>query len=251
MRRRIAADRRHRGGGLRRRVARAEGLQRSRDPRQGRCARAAPRRASRRSGRHATAATSRRESTGSSSARSTSPTAIRSAPRSSTTSSAGWSASAPTPPSCWRRSGRRCCAATGTWFPRTATSSRPARPRNDAVMQPESAAGMAADRPPGLDRRPARAPSDEDKLYTFWDYTAGCWQRDLGFRLDHLLCSPEAADRLHGRGRRQLGARRGESERPRADLGGAGRLRFVIAVEERARSEREGPRSDIDDSGLS
>ena len=38
----------------------------------------------------------------------------------------------------------------------------------------------------------------EEKLYTFWDYTAGCWQRDLGFRLDHLLCSPEAADRLTG-----------------------------------------------------
>jgi exodeoxyribonuclease-3 len=41
---------------------------------------------------------------------------------------------------------------------------------------------------------------DEPKLYTFWDYTAGCWQRDLGFRLDHLLCSPEAADRLQGAG---------------------------------------------------
>jgi exodeoxyribonuclease-3 len=41
---------------------------------------------------------------------------------------------------------------------------------------------------------------DEPKLYTFWDYTAGCWQRDLGFRLDHLLCSPEAADRLAGAG---------------------------------------------------
>ena len=40
----------------------------------------------------------------------------------------------------------------------------------------------------------------EEKLYTFWDYTAGCWQRDLGFRLDHLLCSPEAADRLRGAG---------------------------------------------------
>ena len=40
----------------------------------------------------------------------------------------------------------------------------------------------------------------EDKLYTFWDYTAGCWQRDLGFRLDHLLCSPEAADKLVGAG---------------------------------------------------
>ncbi|QIL01942.1 exodeoxyribonuclease III [Sphingomonas sinipercae] len=41
---------------------------------------------------------------------------------------------------------------------------------------------------------------EDPKLYTFWDYTAGCWQRDLGFRLDHLLCSPEAADRLRGAG---------------------------------------------------
>ncbi len=41
---------------------------------------------------------------------------------------------------------------------------------------------------------------DEERLYTFWDYTAGCWQRDAGFRIDHLLCSPEATDRLRGAG---------------------------------------------------
>ena len=40
----------------------------------------------------------------------------------------------------------------------------------------------------------------EDKLYTFWDYTAGAWQRDAGFRIDHLLCSPPAADRLQAAG---------------------------------------------------
>ncbi|HUG46757.1 MAG TPA: exodeoxyribonuclease III [Sphingomicrobium sp.] len=40
----------------------------------------------------------------------------------------------------------------------------------------------------------------EPALYTFWDYTAGCFPRDRGFRLDHLLCSPEAADRLVGAG---------------------------------------------------
>ena len=39
---------------------------------------------------------------------------------------------------------------------------------------------------------------DEDRLYTFWDYTAGAWPRDAGFRIDHLLCSPQAADRLRG-----------------------------------------------------
>ena len=67
-------------------------------------------------------------------------------------------------------------------------------------MQPEARAAMAPDRQSGLDRRPARVPPERGQLYTFWDYTAGCWQRDPGFRLDHLLCSPEAADRLQGAG---------------------------------------------------
>ena len=38
------------------------------------------------------------------------------------------------------------------------------------------------------------------KLWTFWDYTMGAWQRDLGFRIDHLLCSPQATDRLRAAG---------------------------------------------------
>ena len=33
-------------------------------------------------------------------------------------------------------------------------------------------------------------------VWTFWDYQAGAWQRDHGFRIDHLLLSPECADRL-------------------------------------------------------
>ncbi|MET0181896.1 MAG: exodeoxyribonuclease III [Caulobacterales bacterium] len=32
--------------------------------------------------------------------------------------------------------------------------------------------------------------------YTFWDYQAGAWQRGNGIRIDHLMCSPQAADRL-------------------------------------------------------
>ena len=32
--------------------------------------------------------------------------------------------------------------------------------------------------------------------YTFWDYQAGAWPRDLGIRIDHFLLSPQAADRL-------------------------------------------------------
>ena len=41
-----------------------------------------------------------------------------------------------------------------------------------------------------------RAVSDEAGLYTFWDYQAGAWQKNWGIRIDHLLLSPQAADRL-------------------------------------------------------
>ncbi|MDB5690845.1 MAG: exodeoxyribonuclease, partial [Sphingomonas bacterium] len=41
-----------------------------------------------------------------------------------------------------------------------------------------------------------RAVHPTGKVYTFWDYQAGCWARDAGFRIDHLLLSPAAADLL-------------------------------------------------------
>ena len=41
-----------------------------------------------------------------------------------------------------------------------------------------------------------RAVTDEAGLYTFWDYQAGAWQRNNGIRIDHLLLSPQAADKL-------------------------------------------------------
>ncbi len=34
--------------------------------------------------------------------------------------------------------------------------------------------------------------------YTFWDYQGGAWQNNLGIRIDHLLCSPQAIDRAQG-----------------------------------------------------
>jgi exodeoxyribonuclease-3 len=36
----------------------------------------------------------------------------------------------------------------------------------------------------------------ETHRYTFWDYQAGRWHRDEGLRIDHLLLSPHAADRV-------------------------------------------------------
>lgn len=41
-----------------------------------------------------------------------------------------------------------------------------------------------------------RAATDAPGLYSFWDYQAGAWQRNKGIRIDHLLLSPQAADRL-------------------------------------------------------
>ena len=41
-----------------------------------------------------------------------------------------------------------------------------------------------------------RAMTDAAGIYTFWDYQAGAWQRNRGMRIDHLLLSPMAADRL-------------------------------------------------------
>ena len=66
---------------------------------------------------------------------------------------------------------------------------------HDALMQPESRAAYRRLLHQGwTDAIRARYP--DGPVYTFWDYTAGCWQRDAGFRIDHLLLSPQAADRL-------------------------------------------------------
>jgi exodeoxyribonuclease III len=66
---------------------------------------------------------------------------------------------------------------------------------DDALMQPESRAAFRRLSALGLtDALEARYP--KGRLWTFWDYQAGGWQRDAGFRIDHLMLSPEAADRL-------------------------------------------------------
>jgi exodeoxyribonuclease-3 len=38
--------------------------------------------------------------------------------------------------------------------------------------------------------------TDSGDTYTFWDYQAGAWQKNNGIRIDHLLLSPEAANRF-------------------------------------------------------
>ena len=45
-----------------------------------------------------------------------------------------------------------------------------------------------------------RATTAAAKVYTFWDYQAGAWPKNHGIRIDHLLLTPQAADRLVGCG---------------------------------------------------
>lgn len=65
----------------------------------------------------------------------------------------------------------------------------------DALMQPESRAAFRKLCALGYTDA-LRTIHPTGPLWTFWDYQAGAWQRDAGFRIDHLMLSPEAADRL-------------------------------------------------------
>jgi len=72
---------------------------------------------------------------------------------------------------------------------------RPGGLGDDALVQPESRAAFRRLSAQGwTDALKMRHPNA--KLWTFWDYQMNAWPRDAGFRIDHLMLSPEAADRL-------------------------------------------------------
>ena len=65
----------------------------------------------------------------------------------------------------------------------------------DALMQPASRDAYARLLNTGwTDALATQNPAGG--VWTYWDYQAGAWQRDHGFRIDHALLSPECADRL-------------------------------------------------------
>ncbi len=70
---------------------------------------------------------------------------------------------------------------------------------NDALFLPQTREKFRALLNLGLTDA-LRASSDAPGLYTFWDYQAGAFQKDNGIRIDHLLLSPQATDRLTGAG---------------------------------------------------
>lgn len=65
----------------------------------------------------------------------------------------------------------------------------------DALFQPETRGAYRRLMALGLTDA-VRAVDDSAGIYTFWDYQAGAWQKNNGIRIDHVLLSPEAADRL-------------------------------------------------------
>ena len=71
----------------------------------------------------------------------------------------------------------------------------PARWKNDALCLPASRAAWRTLLHLGLTDA-FRATTPEVGRYSWWDYQGGAWQRDQGLRIDHLLLSPQAADRL-------------------------------------------------------
>ncbi len=68
-------------------------------------------------------------------------------------------------------------------------------PPSDALMRPETRARWRRLLWMGLTDA-IRAIRPEGPVYTFWDYQAGAWQRDRGLRIDHVLLSPDLAERL-------------------------------------------------------
>ncbi len=80
-------------------------------------------------------------------------------------------------------------------IPEPRDARRPEDWTNDALFQPESRARFRALLNLGF-ADALRATTDAGDLYTFWDYQAGAWQKNNGIRIDHLLLSPQAADRL-------------------------------------------------------
>jgi exodeoxyribonuclease-3 len=67
---------------------------------------------------------------------------------------------------------------------------------SDALAQPQTRRLWRTLLNLGLvDAFKARHPGAE-RAWTFWDYQAGAWPRDLGLRIDFILLSPKLADRL-------------------------------------------------------
>lgn len=80
-------------------------------------------------------------------------------------------------------------------IPQDEDAARPEAWHKDALALPQSRAAFR--RIVNLGYTDAlRARMQGPGHYTFWDYQAGAWRRNDGIRIDHILLTPQAADRL-------------------------------------------------------
>jgi exodeoxyribonuclease-3 len=93
--------------------------------------------------------------------------------------------------------GERACVLAGDYnvCPTDEDVYDPVAWREDALCRPESRAHFRVLLNMGLVDA-FRVFHPEPHRYSFWDYQAGRWNRDEGLRIDHLLLTPQAADRL-------------------------------------------------------
>ena len=80
-------------------------------------------------------------------------------------------------------------------IPRPGDCHEPAVWANDALFLPATREAFNALLALGL-YDAVTSTDDAGGQYSFWDYQAGAWQKNNGIRIDHMLLSCEAADRL-------------------------------------------------------
>ncbi|WP_121063670.1 exodeoxyribonuclease III [Chachezhania antarctica] len=80
-------------------------------------------------------------------------------------------------------------------IPQAEDAARPDAWRDDALFRPESRAAFQRIQYLGYTDA-IRARSQAPGLYSFWDYQAGAWNRNDGIRIDHVMMTPQCADRM-------------------------------------------------------
>ena len=84
-------------------------------------------------------------------------------------------------------------------IPQGVDAAKPEAWVGDALFLPESRAAFRRILNLGYTEA-FRARDPRPGHYSFWDYQAGAWEKNNGIRIDHLLLSPQAADRLRAAG---------------------------------------------------
>ncbi|MEM7685498.1 MAG: exodeoxyribonuclease III [Pseudomonadota bacterium] len=84
-------------------------------------------------------------------------------------------------------------------IPEARDAARPDAWRDDALFLPQTRAAWREIVNLGFTEA-VREVTQESEIFSFWDYQAGAWDRNDGIRIDHLLLSPQAADRLTAAG---------------------------------------------------